>query len=85
MGEDTNGSKSGEVQDGVTTSASVAEPAPREVDPRLLAMLACPVTKRPLIYDREHQELISKAARLAFPIKDGVPLLTLDSARNLDD
>lgn len=57
----------------------------REVDPRLLLLLVCPVTKRPLQYDRGRQELISKTARLAFPIRDGVPLLTLDAARDLGD
>lgn len=61
------------------------KPQRREVDPRLLALLACPVTKRPLRYDVERQELVSVAARLAFPIRDGVPLLTMDAARHLDD
>lgn len=63
----------------------VATPAAREVDPRLLRLLVCPVTKRPLQYDKARQELISKSARLAFPIRDGVPLLTLDAARELAD
>lgn len=63
----------------------VAAPAAREVDPRLLRLLVCPLTKRPLQYDKARQELISKSARLAFPIRDGVPLLTLDAARDLSD
>ncbi len=62
-----------------------AEPEAREIDPRLLRLLVCPVTKRPLTYDRARQELISASARLAFPIRDGVPLLTLDAARDLTD
>lgn len=66
------------------SEASKADQA-REIDPRLLSLLACPVSKRPLVYDRERQELISTAARLAFPIRDGVPVLTLDAARHLDD
>lgn len=57
----------------------------RVIDPRLLAILVCPVSKRPLQYDAARQELISTTARLAFPIRDGVPLLTLDAARHLDD
>lgn len=57
----------------------------RDIDQRLLRLLVCPVTKRPLQYDETRQELISKSARLAFPIRDGVPLLTLDAARDLTD
>lgn len=57
----------------------------RAIDPRLLSILVCPVTKRPLHYDAARQELVSASARLAFPIRDGVPLLTLDAARHLDD
>ncbi len=54
-------------------------------DRRLLEFLICPVTRSPLIYDAAAQELISKRARLAFPIRDGVPLMTVDSARQLDE
>jgi uncharacterized protein YbaR (Trm112 family) len=57
---------------------------PERVDPRLLELLVCPVTRTPLIYDEAAQELISRAAGLAFPIKDGVPLMTVESARKLD-
>lgn len=53
-------------------------------DRRLLEFLVCPVTKGPLSYDPVAQELISKNARLAFPIRKGVPLMTVDSARRLD-
>ena len=57
---------------------------PAEVDPRLLEVLVCPVTRGPLTYDREAGELISAGARLAFPIRDGVPIMLADEARTLD-
>ncbi len=56
-----------------------------EVDPRLLELLVCPITKTSLDYDADRQELISRVARLAFPIRDGVPMMTVESARHLDD
>lgn len=56
-----------------------------EVDPKLLEILVCPVTKSTLRYDRERQELISDKARLAFPIRDGIPIMLTDEARSLDD
>ncbi len=56
-----------------------------EVDPRLLEILVCPMTKGPLRYDRAAQELISDRARLAYPIRDGIPIMLVDEARNLDD
>ncbi|HEX5600146.1 MAG TPA: Trm112 family protein [Hyphomicrobiaceae bacterium] len=55
------------------------------IDRRLLELLVCPLTKTPLEYDEARQELISRAARLAFPIKEGVPLMTVEAARHLDD
>lgn len=55
------------------------------VDPRLLEILVCPLTKTPLRYDRERQELISDVARLAYPIRDGVPIMLPDEARRIDD
>ena len=55
------------------------------VDPKLLELLVCPLTKTPLHYDRQAQELISKAAGLAFPIRDGVPIMLPDEARVLDE
>lgn len=54
------------------------------LDPKLLEMLICPVTKTTLRYDRESQELISEAASLAFPIKNGIPIMLVESARKLD-
>ena len=55
------------------------------VDPKLLEMLVCPVTKTTLIYDSEAQELISKAAKLAYPIREGVPIMLFSEARQLED
>ena len=57
----------------------------RKVDPKLLEMLVCPVTKTRLEYDAEKQELISKAAGLAYPIRDGIPIMLPDEARELKD
>jgi uncharacterized protein YbaR (Trm112 family) len=54
------------------------------LDPRLLEILVCPVTRGPLRYDREAQELISDSARLAYPIRDGVPIMLPEEARGLD-
>ncbi len=54
------------------------------VDPKLLEILVCPLTKGPLRYDRENQELISEQAGLAYPIRDGIPIMLIDEARNLD-
>ena len=53
------------------------------MDAKLLELLVCPVTKGPLVYDRERQELISKSARLAYPIRDGIPVMLEDEARRL--
>lgn len=58
---------------------------PGRMDPKLLELLVCPLTKTRLEYDAERQELVSRAARLAFPIRDGVPLMTREAARHLDD
>ena len=57
----------------------------RRMDPRLLELLVCPVTKGPLDYDRERQELLSRSARLAYPIRDGVPVMLEEEARTLSD
>jgi uncharacterized protein YbaR (Trm112 family) len=56
-----------------------------KVDPRLLEILVCPVTRAELSYDAARQELISRAARLAYPIRDGVPIMLPEEARKLDD
>jgi len=56
-----------------------------DIDPKLLEILVCTVTKGPLIYDRERQELISKLAGLAYPIRNGVPIMLAGEARELSD
>ena len=56
-----------------------------DVDPKLLEILVCPLTKSRLIYDRERQELISKKAGLAYPIRDGIPVMLPDEARQLTE
>ena len=55
------------------------------VDPKLLEILVCPLTKGPLDYDATAQELISKSAGLAFPVRDGIPIMLIDEAREIDD
>jgi uncharacterized protein YbaR (Trm112 family) len=55
-----------------------------EVDPRLLEILVCPVTKAKLRYDKEKQELISEEAHLAYPIRDGIPIMLPDEARRIE-
>jgi uncharacterized protein YbaR (Trm112 family) len=60
------------------------EDTPAQVDPKLLEILVCPLTKQRLEYDREAQELISRSARLAFPIRDGIPVLLVDEARQIE-
>lgn len=64
----------------VPTSSAAAD-----VDPRLLEILVCPVTHGPLEFDRERGELISRGANLAFPIRDGVPIMLPDEARDLTE
>jgi uncharacterized protein len=63
-----------------TTGASA-----RTVDPKLLEILVCPVSKQALGYDAERQELISRAARLAYPVRDGIPIMLAEEARPLGD
>ena len=54
-----------------------------EPDPKLLEVLVCPQTRGPLRYDRQRQELVSEGARLAYPVRDGVPIMLIDEAREL--
>lgn len=56
----------------------------KEIDPRLLEVLVCPVTRGPLVWDRAAQELVSIQARLAFPVRDGIPIMLPEEARPLD-
>ena len=62
----------------------MADPA-GEIDRKLLEILVCPLTKGPLTYDRARQELVSPQAGLAYPIRDGIPIMLVDEARSLDD
>jgi hypothetical protein len=70
----------------MSDEARKPEDAPQggAVDPRLLEILVCPVTKGPLRYDRERGELISERAGLAYPIRDGIPIMLPEEARKLD-
>jgi hypothetical protein len=56
-----------------------------DLDPKLLEILVCPVTRTPLIYDREKQELVSRAAKLAYPVREGIPIMLPEEARRLSD
>jgi uncharacterized protein YbaR (Trm112 family) len=56
-----------------------------EIDPKLLELLVCPLTKGPLEYDRAAQELVSRKAGLAYPVRDGIPIMLPDEARRLED
>ncbi len=62
----------------------MTDTAPTLPDRRMLEALVCPVTQATLTYDAERHELVSKAARLAFPIRDGIPIMLVDEARTLD-
>ncbi|ALK09775.1 Trm112 family protein [Blastochloris viridis] len=66
------------------TAADASERRAGGVDPKLLEILVCPVTKGPLEYDAGSQELISRAARLAYPIRDGIPIMLAEEARKLE-
>lgn len=62
----------------------MADATDAEPDPRLLSILVCPVTRLPLVYDRAARELVSKSAGLAYPIRDGIPIMLPEEARTLD-
>ena len=71
----------------MSTSLPTSSPADRptdSVDPKLLEILVCPLTKCALEYDAEKQELISRAAKLAYPIRDGIPIMLPEEARRID-
>ncbi|MDF1585066.1 Trm112 family protein [Marinimicrococcus flavescens] len=61
------------------------ERRPAAIDPKLLELLVCPLTKGPLRYDREAGELVSEQAGLAYPIRDGIPIMLVEEARPLDE
>jgi uncharacterized protein len=68
----------------MTNTETPAVNVQNRVDPRLLEVLVCPITKSTLRYDAAAQELISDAAKLAFPIRDGIPIMLIDEARRID-
>lgn len=70
-----------EAADGASEAGA---PEGTKVDPRLLEILVCPLTKTTLEYDRTRQELISRSARLAYPIRDGIPIMLPEEARQID-
>lgn len=69
----------------MTSGESVPSGGPGKVDPKLLEILVCPLTKATLEYDEKAQELISREAKLAYPIRDGIPIMLPDEARKLED
>ena len=69
----------------MTSAPAPPSPPASPIDTRLLELLVCPVTKGPLSYDRERQELVSHSARLAYPVRDGIPVLLESEARTLSD
>lgn len=68
----------------MTKDASSSQPPHSGVDPRLLEILICPVSRQPLSYDRQANELVSPKARLAYPIRNGIPIMLAEEARDLD-
>ncbi len=75
------------MNDPTVEAAAVTETAPSQapIDPKLLEILVCPVTKGPLVYDRAAAELISRSAGLAYPVRDGIPIMLPEEARALTD
>jgi uncharacterized protein YbaR (Trm112 family) len=65
--------------------APLSPTEPTRIDPRLLEILVCPVTRATLEYDSNRQELISRAAKLAYPIRDGIPIMLPEEARPLEE
>ncbi|MGN6573175.1 MAG: Trm112 family protein [Pseudolabrys sp.] len=66
------------------TTPTPDKPATGAIDPKLLEILVCPLTKGPLEYDIENQELVSRRAKLAYPIRDGIPIMLPEEARRLE-
>ena len=69
----------------MTTAPTNADKATAKTDRRMIEALVCPVTQTTLSYDAEKQELVSKAAKIAFPIRDGIPVMLVDEARKLEE
>jgi uncharacterized protein len=64
---------------------SMSDAETRDIDPKLLEILVCPVTRETLHYDRDAHELISRGAGLAYPVRDGIPIMLPDEARRIED
>jgi uncharacterized protein len=79
---DAEGDKS--MDGGIDDQSGRGRPAATRVDPRLLEILVCPVTKTTLEYDAVRQELISRSAKLAYPIRDGIPIMLPEEARPIE-
>lgn len=69
----------------MTEAPTTSRYEPRGIDPKFLALLVCPVTKTALDYDAVRQELLSQAAKLAYPIRDGIPIMLEGEARRIED
>jgi uncharacterized protein YbaR (Trm112 family) len=69
----------------MATDDQQTPPSSAAVDPKLLELLVCPLTKGPLRYDRARNELVSEQAGLAYPIRDGIPIMLVDDARPIDE
>jgi uncharacterized protein YbaR (Trm112 family) len=65
--------------------SAMTEQDEKKVDPKMLELLACPLTKGPLTWDAERGELVSKLARLAYPVRDGIPIMLPSEARRLEE
>ena len=72
------------MSDSASTPPTPEAPRPVAIDPKLLEILVCPLTKGPLEYDRARGELVSRKAGLAYPIRDGIPIMLAEEARHLD-
>ena len=70
--------------EGARPPAAEGAPAARRYDRRMLEALVCPATRAPLSYDAARQELVSRAAHLAYPIRDGIPIMLVHEARDID-
>jgi uncharacterized protein len=84
MSTSSTSSSTSSATPGATSSSAAADRPAESVDPKLLEILVCPLTKSPLEYDAAKQELISRAAKLAYPIRDGIPIMLPEEARRID-
>ena len=83
-GNETNAGPNREAAE-AETGLDLSSERSRSMDPKLLELIVCPITKTTLEFDAVNQELISRAAKLAYPIRDGIPIMLSDEARKLED